>query len=214
MAAHSPSAADRKVSNDRKTESNSFVAKELSYSKKTTSSNFSRRWFRQERRRELGASERARVCKTRKRHAIHSATVTAKPHLHELPQDRQVFTSWLRFPPANGRRSPTVGELSPAGRVSRRPDSGAHCGWNVVSFLPACAWNPSDCQRCRPTCRLSLAKTPWLAVLHRPFRARHRASACLWISRPPSRRLRPQILPSARHSRWWCLPRYRGEPRP
>jgi len=34
VAAHSPSAVDRKVSNDRKTEPNSFVAKELSYSKK------------------------------------------------------------------------------------------------------------------------------------------------------------------------------------
>jgi hypothetical protein len=34
MAAHSPSAADRKAANDRKTEYNSFVAKELKLVKK------------------------------------------------------------------------------------------------------------------------------------------------------------------------------------
>src|SRR5437899_5263204 len=31
------------------------------------------------------------------------------------------FTSWLRFPPTIGRRSPTVGGLSLADQVSRRP---------------------------------------------------------------------------------------------
>ena len=41
MAAHSPSAADGKVANDRKTEYNSFVAEQLNLMKKTTCEQFS-----------------------------------------------------------------------------------------------------------------------------------------------------------------------------